>query len=277
MSSSCRAFASSARASSTASLARSPSQVRRQTARPASMPRAIDPLVLVAGADDLLEKHARNHPAARADTYTPLVITCVDRESLAALRAGVERHPSRNRPRHRGLRRIVRGPCRSLCRVHGPQVAVRLLESARQSHVSLDDLPAQYDFRPCTSCVVWPQADPDFTRRYRRSFRRAYSPTCPGGAIGSGAITTPHFTGSFERPGSTPATFAPPAHSSLSTAAPSSMRVSGVACSFRGHNPATYGDEIEGARMSFAAGKPGADSAIGGRRLRHEAELRGRL
>jgi acetylornithine/succinyldiaminopimelate/putrescine aminotransferase len=47
----------------------------------------IDPLVLVAGADDLLGKHAEAISRVLR-SHRPAVITCVDRQSLAALRGG---------------------------------------------------------------------------------------------------------------------------------------------------------------------------------------------
>ena len=86
-SSSCRASASSARDQ----LSREPGtlslEVRRKMVKPRSMPRGINPLVLVAGADHLLEKHAETIRLL-VRRHAPLVITCVDRESLAALRGG---------------------------------------------------------------------------------------------------------------------------------------------------------------------------------------------
>ncbi len=104
----------------------------------------INPLVLVAGAGELLDEHAETIRRL-VGRHKPLVITCVDRESLAALRSrpgGIlqEIAPDIVVFDESFADRAV--PFGAFTARH---VALRRLESAPQVHLPLDDLPAQYD------------------------------------------------------------------------------------------------------------------------------------
>ena len=57
-------------------------------------------------------------------------------------------------------------------RLHGEQVAVRVLESAGQSHVSLHDLSAQYDFDPSLYALTG-QGGPGIRGRYAEQLESA--------------------------------------------------------------------------------------------------------
>ena len=107
----------------------------------------IDPLVLVSGADHLLEKHAE-FIRLIVRRHQPLVITCIDRESLAALRGGAKGHLREIVPDIVVFDESFVNHAVPFAAFTARKIAVRLLESARQSHLSLDNLPAQYDFDP---------------------------------------------------------------------------------------------------------------------------------
>ncbi len=235
---------------------------------------ALDPLVLVAGADHLLEKHAESLRLIARRNET-LVITCVDRASLAALRGG----------------------SKSIVNEIVPDIVI-FDESfvnhavpfsaftARKSLFACWNRPRKATFHSTTfqpntistlhfmNCLA--KADPEFHDRYgdvlqeartdlaRRAewFRRYYNPSLYRLIRATGFSTEAvRATGSFVVVNSRPIFDA----------------VSGVACSFRGHNPAAYGDELKTLghvppRKNTSAAAGTADPG-----LSHEAELRYRL
>jgi acetylornithine/succinyldiaminopimelate/putrescine aminotransferase len=231
-------------------------------------------LVLVAVADQLLEKHAE---AIRLHVriHAPLVITCIDRETLAALR-----HSSGGI-----LREIV------------PDIVV-FDESfvdhavpfgaftARKSLFACWNQPGRATFHSTTfqpntistlhfmNCLA--KSDPDFHARYlevfqglltdlsRRGdyFRRYYSRALYRLIRTTGFDTADvHAAGSFI----------------VVNGRPVFDAVSGVACSFRGHNPVAYAAEMKA--LEFVRPRTGrveaAKSAGGG--PAHESELGRRL
>jgi acetylornithine/succinyldiaminopimelate/putrescine aminotransferase len=202
----------------------------------------INPLVLVAGADQLLDKHA-DRIRLLVQRQAPVVITCVDRRSLAALR-----HNSRGI-----LHEIV------------PDIVVfdeSFVEhavpfgafTARKSLFAWWNRAGKATFHSTTfqpntistlhfmRCLA--EADPDFYRHYSEVleqlptdlarqgdwFRRYYNPSLYRLIRATGFnIQGVRASGSFVFVGGRPVYDA----------------VSGVACSFRGHNPPAYADEIK--------------------------------
>jgi acetylornithine/succinyldiaminopimelate/putrescine aminotransferase len=202
----------------------------------------IDPLVLVAGADGLLGKHAKAI-GQLVRRHKPAVITCVDRKSLASLRGG------------------ARGPLRAI----DPDVVV-FDESFVDGAVPFGAFTARRSlfaawnrtgkttfhtttFQPNTistrhfmNCLA--EADPDFFRRHaeelrplvddrsRRgdAFRRNYNPSLYRIIRAAGFETTDvRAAGSFI----------------VVNGRPIFDVVGGVACNMRGHNPPGYADGVK--------------------------------
>jgi acetylornithine/succinyldiaminopimelate/putrescine aminotransferase len=202
----------------------------------------IDPLVLVAGADRLLIKHAEAiHRLVRRDK--PAIITCVDRGTLDALRRG------------------ARGPLREIdpdvvvfdesfvagAVPFGAFTARRSLFAAwnrtgKSTFHTTTFQPNTISTRHFMSCLA--DEDPGFLGRHaeelrrlagdrsRRSdaFRRYYNPALHRLIRAAGFETTDvQAAGSFV----------------VVNGRPIFDVVGGVACSIRGHNPPSYADEIK--------------------------------
>ncbi len=236
----------------------------------------LNPLVLVAGGGHLLEKHAETiRRLVRRDA--PLVITCVDRESLDELRGG-----------SRGILHEIVPDIVVFDESFVDHAVPWSAFTARKSLFACWNQPGKATFHSTTfqpntistlhfmRCLA--KADPDFHFRHceafqglltdlsRRGdgFRRYYNPSLYRLIRATGFNTKDiRATGSFV----------------IVNGRPIFDAVSGVACSFRGHNPATYalemktlecvaprGDRDEAARPADA--NPAAESELG-RRLFH--------
>ena len=230
--------------------------------------------MLVAGADHLLEKHAETIRLL-VRRHAPLVITCVDRESLAALRGGSS-----------GILHEIVPDIVVFDESFVDHAVPFGAFTARKSLFACWNQPGKATFHSTTfqpntistlhfmNCLA--KADPDFHGRYREDFqglltdlsrrgdwfRRDYNPSLYRLIRATGFSTGDvRAAGSFV----------------VVNGRPIFDAVSGVACSFRGHNPATYADEMK--TLGFvppresrgeAARSADADPA-------HEAELRRRL
>jgi acetylornithine/succinyldiaminopimelate/putrescine aminotransferase len=234
----------------------------------------IDPLVLVAGADHKLEKHGE-FIRAIVRRHQPLVITCIDRESLGALRGGGKGI----------LREIVPDIVvfdESFVNHDVPFGAF----TARKSLFACWNRPGKATFHSTTfqpntiSSLHFvrsvTQADQEFACRYAEQlegartdlsqrgdwFRRYYNPALYR-LIGATGFRTSDVraAGSFVVVGGRPIFDG----------------VSGVACSFRGHNPLSYVDEMNALQCASSRGSSGTHAGLAGAESGHEAELRGRL
>ena len=211
---------------------------------------AIDPLVLVAGAAGALDEHADaiRHLVRR---NRPAVITCVDREGLAALRGGAG-----------GVLREVAPDVVVFDESFVDRAVPFGAFTARASRFAAWNRPGKSTFHSTTfqpntistrhlmNCLA--AADPDFVRRHaddlraigddlgRRAdaFRRHYSPTLLRLIRAAGFATK-----DVRAEGS----------SVFVDGRPVLDYVGGVACSLRGHNPPTYADEL---RRPPAPGDP---------------------
>jgi acetylornithine/succinyldiaminopimelate/putrescine aminotransferase len=227
-------------------------------------------LVLVAGADDFLDKHQE---AIRrlVRLHSPRVITCVDRQGLAAIRGG------------RGgiLREIVPDIVVFDESFAGHAVPFGAF-TARKSLFACWNQPGKATFHSTTfqpntisslhflRCLA--EADPEFHARYRDDFhelsnnlscrrdgfRRYYNPSLYRLIRASGFDTNDvRAAGSFI----------------VVDGRPIFDVVGGVACSIRGHNPPAYAGEMKALSQEGtveAAPSAGEGSAV-------EAELRRRL
>ncbi|MGO9924286.1 MAG: aminotransferase class III-fold pyridoxal phosphate-dependent enzyme [Isosphaeraceae bacterium] len=202
----------------------------------------VDPLVLVAGALHLLEMH-RESIRRVVRQNTPLVITCVDRVSLAALRGGSS-----------GILHEIVPDIVVFDESFADHAVPWSAFTARKSLFACWNRPGKATFHSTTfqpntvstlhfmRCLA--QADPDFHHRYRdvfaelltdlsrrgEWFRRYYNPS-----LYRLIRTTGFDTGDIRAAGSFVVVDGRPIFDA----------VSGVACSFRGHNPATYGLELK--------------------------------
>jgi acetylornithine/succinyldiaminopimelate/putrescine aminotransferase len=234
----------------------------------------INPLVLIAGADHLLNKHAETIRLL-ARRPTTLVITCLDREGLAALRGGSSGI----------LNEIV------------PDIVIfdesfvnRAVPfgafTARKSLFACWNRPGTSTFHSTTfqpntistrhfmHCLA--TADPDFHGRYRDDFRavltdlsrrgdwfrRYYSPSLYRLIRAAGFDTK-----GVRAAGSS---IVADGRSLFDT-------VGGVACSIRGHNPATYADEVKMLASVPPCGSGGEGTQSTGANPAVAAELRRRL
>ena len=190
-SSSCQVSASSARTSLAVSLARS--SLDNCGAKWSSRVAAAAPQSACAGrGGGRPSRNTRgNHPAARATDHAPLVITCVDRESLAALR---ERHRVASFTRSSPTSSSSTNPSWTM---PFPSVPSRPANRFSPAGISPAKPPftrrpsSPIRFRPCISCVAWPRRIPTSAGRYReRSDAIAHRPI-PCGATGSGGYYNP--------------------------------------------------------------------------------------
>ncbi len=241
--------------------------------RAGSQATGINPLGLVAGANDLLEKHA---DAIReiVRRYAPVVITCVDRDSLAVLRG-----------RSPGILHEIVPDIVVFDESFVDHAVPFSAFAARKSVIACWNRPGKATFHSTTfqpntistlhfmRCLA--DADPEFHARYREHFervltevsrrgdwfRRYYNPSLYRLIRATGFNTSDvRASGSFVHVDDRPVFDA----------------VSGVACSFRGHNPAAYADEMQALELERSAGKQdaagSADEEVG-----VEFELRDRL
>jgi acetylornithine/succinyldiaminopimelate/putrescine aminotransferase len=225
----------------------------------------IDPLVLVAGDDGLLGTHAEAI-GRLVRRHKPAVITCVDRESLAALRGG-----GRSPLREIGPDVVVFDESFVAGAVpFGAFTARRSLFAAwnrtgRSTFHTTTFQPNTISTRQFMTCLA--EADPEFLRRHaeelrlmvddrsRRveAFRRYYNPALSRIIRAAGFESTDvRAAGSFI----------------VVNGRPIFDVVGGVACSVRGHNPPSYADE-----MKMKSPPPPGD----GDRRSAETELQDRL
>ena len=234
----------------------------------------LNPLVLVAGADHLLERHAESIRLLMR-RRAPLVITCVDRESLGALRCG-----------SRGILHEIVPDIVVFDESFVDHAVPFAAFTARKSLFACWNQPGKATFHSTTfqpntistlhfmNCLA--QADPDFAGRYREDlqgmsadlfrladwYRRYYNPSLyrliRATGFGTGHVRA---AGSFIVVNDRPIFDA----------------VSGVACSFRGHNPATYADEMKALEVVPPRERHGEPERSADADLDHEAELRRRL
>ena len=135
----------------------------------------------------------RRSCAATDPAELPLVlITCVDRATLAECSRESVRPQRRSAVRHRGVRRIVREPRRSRSAPSRPQERSTITGTARARRRFTRRPFSPTRFRACISCAAWNRPIPSFTPallrelRHDRSrplalcmtlFRRLYSPS----------------------------------------------------------------------------------------------------
>jgi len=231
-------------------------------------------LVLVAGADHLLEKHAETIRRL-VRRHTPLVITCVDRASLAALRG-----------RSSGILHEIVPDIVVFDESFVNHAVPWSAFTARKSLFACWNQPGKATFHSTTfqpntistlhfmRCLA--QADPDFHGRYGEAFqgilknlsrrgdwfRRYYNPS-----LYRLIRATGFDTGDIRAAGSFIVVDGRPIFDA----------VSGVACSFRGHNPATYALEMKTLGFVPPRGNRGEPARSGEANPAHEAELRRRL
>jgi acetylornithine/succinyldiaminopimelate/putrescine aminotransferase len=234
----------------------------------------INPLVLVAGTDGLLDNQAETIRRL-VDRHRPLVITCVDRESLAALRGtpgGILREIA---PDIIVFDESFTDRAVPFGAFTAPSSLFAAWNRPRKSTFhSTTFQPNTISTRHFMHCLT--AADPDFHDRYRDElravlidlsrrgdcFRRHYSPPLYRLIRAAGFNTIDvRAAGSF---------IVADGRSIFDT-------VGGVACSIRGHNPATYADEIKELEPN-----PTPDSGGGGAQpveanAAVEDELRSRL
>jgi acetylornithine/succinyldiaminopimelate/putrescine aminotransferase len=234
----------------------------------------VSPLVLVAGADDLLNKHAETIRLL-GRRHATLVITCVDRESLATLR--------------RGSGGILNEIVPDIV-VFDESFADRAVPfgafTARTSLFACWNRPGKSTFHSTTfqpntistlhfmRCLA--REDPDFHGRYRDDFevvltdlsrrgdwfRRYYNPSLYRLIRAAGFNTA-----DVRAAGSSVVV---DGRSIFDT-------VGGVACSIRGHNPATYADEMKTLASVPPRGTGGEAAQSADANLAVRAELGRRL
>jgi acetylornithine/succinyldiaminopimelate/putrescine aminotransferase len=234
----------------------------------------IDPLVLVAGAEELLDRHAETiRTLVRRDR--PLVITCVDRASLAALRSGANGI----------LGEIVPDIVvfdESFVNHAVPFAAF----TARQSLFACWNRPGKATFHSTTF-----QPNTISARHFMRCVTAADAEfSCEHSELLASVLTDVSRRGDWFRRYYNPALYRLIRATGFRTAEVRAAGsfvfvngraifdgVSGVACSFRGHNPPTYVEELQavGCRPSPASRETESRSAAAC--SSHEAELRGRL
>ena len=245
-----------------------------ENGRPGDDATTIDPLVLVAGADHLLEKYAETIRQL-VRRHKPLVITCVDRESLSALRDGAN-----------GIVREIVPDIVVFDESFVNHAVPFAAFTARKSLFACWNQPGRATFHSTTfqpntistlhfmRCLA--TADPEFAGRYgellegvgtdlsRRGdwFRRYYNPALYRLIRATGFRTADvRAAGSFV----------------FVNGRSVFDGVSGVACSFRGHNPATYVDEMQALERVSPRSMPDTEGRLTDARCAREAELRGRL
>ncbi len=234
----------------------------------------IDPLVLVAGGDRALDKHAETIRRL-VRRHTPHVITCIDRASLAGLRAGSS-----------GILHEIVPDIVIFDESFVDHAVPFAAFTARRSLFSCWNRPGKATFHSTTfqpntistrhfmDCLA--RADPDFQGRYHEDFqaaltdvscrgdwiRRYYSPALYRLIRASGFDTKDVRDGG---------SFIVANGRSIFDA------VGGVACSIRGHNPAGYADEMKA--LTFPAARESDDDAApsGETNSALEAELSRRL
>ena len=235
----------------------------------------INPLVLVAGSGPTSRKARGNHPPARAAVMQPLVITCIDRASLAALRGGSG-----------GILHEIVPDIVVFDESFVDHAVPFGAFTARKSLFACWNRPGKATFHSTTfqpntistlhfmRCLA--QADPEFHGRYSDDSPGNTHRPIPAGRLVS-ALLQP---------------VALPAHPSDRDLTRGDVRaagsfivvngrpifdaVSGVACSFRGHNPADLRGRDQGARDSRQR-SPASASDRRTAELADEAELRRRL
>jgi len=232
------------------------------------------PLVLVAGADQILERHAESIRRI-LQRYAPLVITCVDRASLAAIRGASS-----------GILREIVPDIVVFDESFVDQAVPWSAFAARKSLFACWNRPGKATFHSTTfqpntistlhfmRCLA--KADPDFHGRYsdvlqglltdlsRRgdAFRRYYNPSLYRLIRATGFYTRDiRAAGSFV----------------VVNGRPIFDGVSGVACSFRGHNPASYAIEMQPPGFDRPSGNRDEAARPAAARPDPEAELRRRL
>jgi acetylornithine/succinyldiaminopimelate/putrescine aminotransferase len=209
-----------------------------------------DPLVLVAGAEGLLDRHAKAI-LGLVRRHKPAVITCIDRENLAWLRRGGS-----------GVLREVAPDVVVFDESFVDRSVPFAAFTARRSLFEAWNRPGKSTFHSTTfqpntistrhfmNCLA--SADPDFARRHaddlraiaddlsRRgdAFRRHYNPSLYRLIRAAGFATQ-----DIRAEGG----------SVVVDGRPVLDYVGGVACSLRGHNPPAYADEI---RSHTAPGGP---------------------
>jgi acetylornithine/succinyldiaminopimelate/putrescine aminotransferase len=211
----------------------------------------VNPVVLVASANDLLERHAESIRRL-VQQHAPLVITCVDRESFAALR----------------------GESKSILREIDPDIVV-FDESfvdhavpwsaftARKSLFALWNRPAKATFHSTTfqpntiSSLHFmrflAKADPKFHSRLVDSLQRLRTDLAfRGEAIRH--YYNPSLYRLIRATGFCAASVRAAGSFVVVDDRPIFDAVSGVACSFRGHNPATYAAEMETLELGAQCG-----------------------
>ncbi len=237
-------------------------------------PAIINPLVLVAGANQLLEIHA-NTIRLLAQRDKPLVITCIDRESLAGLRSGSG-----------GILREIAPDIVIFDESFVDHAVPFGAFTARKSLFACWNRPSKATFHSTTfqpntistlhfmNCLV--EADPEFYGRHSKElhgpltelsrrgewFRRYYNPALYRliRATGFNTLDARAF-GSFV----------------IADGRPIFDAVSGVACSFRGHNPTSYADELNLLALERSPRRDADPARSSSVASRCEAELRRRL
>jgi acetylornithine/succinyldiaminopimelate/putrescine aminotransferase len=223
----------------------------------------LDPLVLVAGAGHRLVDHEESIRRL-VRRHAPTVITCVDREGLAALREGPQGLL------HEIIPDIVVFDDSFVDRAvpFGAFTARRSLFAAwnrpgKSTFHSTTFQPNTISTRHFMNCLA--EADPDFFRRHAEefralledltkrgdAFRRYYNPALYRLIRAAGLETKDvRGAGSFV----------------VADGRPIFDVVGGVACSLRGHNPPTYADETQS--TSEWGDGPALEAELG-RRLRY--------
>ena len=234
----------------------------------------LNPLVLVAGADHLLEKHAETIRLL-VRRHNPLVITCVDRESLASLRGGSS-----------GILHEIVPDIVVFDESFVDHAVPFSAFTADKSLFACWNRPGKATFHSTTfqpntmstmhfmHCLS--KADPGFHGRYCEVFqalltdlsqrgewfRRFYNPPLYRLIRAAGFDTMDvRASGSF---------IVADGRSIFDT-------VGGVACSIRGHNPATYADEIKELEPDPTPASGGGEAQTSDANSAIEDELRRRL
>ena len=234
---------------------------------------AFDLLVLVAGADALLDRHADAIRRVVLERQ-PLVITCVDRAGLAALRDGS------GGILHEIVPDIVVFDD-SFVDHAVPFSAFTASKSlfacwnrtSKATFHSTTFQPNTISTRHFMACLA--EADPAFHRRYDHVFEEILTDLSRR-ADRFGAITARRSCVLFARPGSARDVRAAGSFVHINGRAVFDA-VSGVASSFRGHNPPAYADEMAMLELLPPAASGGQRTASADADTDHHAELRRRL
>ena len=193
--------------------------------------------MLVAGADHLLNTHAETIRRARVAARNRLVITCVDRASLAAIRSGSG-----------GILREIVPDIVVFDESFVDHAVPFSAFTARRSLFACWNRPGKATFHSTTfqpntistlhfmNCLA--TTDPDFYGRYRIRIFEDVLNDLREGRLRSGATIIPRCIGSFGRPASTTPDVRAAGSFIVVDGRPVFDVVGGVACSIRGHNPA---------------------------------------